>query len=93
MYESGLGWQTCLFPVTIRVMKQEYVNDNIRVTFDPEICTHSGNCVRGLASVFDINKKPWVNVDGGTSEDIEKAVLNCPSGALSFEQKSTGMIA
>ncbi len=31
---------------------QSYESDHIVVTFDPNACIHSGNCVRGLPSVF-----------------------------------------
>jgi uncharacterized Fe-S cluster protein YjdI len=62
----------------------EYRNGKIVVSYDPEICIHAGDCVRGLPSVFDVSKKPWVNVDGAPPEDIAAQVEKCPSGALSF---------
>ena len=38
---------------------QEYRNDKIVVRYDPKICIHAGDCVRGLPKVFDVGKKPW----------------------------------
>ena len=35
---------------------QEYRNDKIVVRYDPEICIHAGECVRGLPSVFNVSK-------------------------------------
>ena len=32
---------------------QEYRNDKIVVRYDPEICIHAGDCVRGFPKVFD----------------------------------------
>jgi uncharacterized Fe-S cluster protein YjdI len=64
---------------------QEYKNDKIIVRFDPKICIHSGVCVRGLRAVFDIEKRPWVNVEGATAETIAEQIKRCPSGALSYE--------
>jgi uncharacterized Fe-S cluster protein YjdI len=64
---------------------QEYKNDNLVVRFDPEICIHSGECIRGLPSVFDVSKRPWVDVDGGAPATIIEQVKRCPSGALSYE--------
>jgi uncharacterized Fe-S cluster protein YjdI len=64
---------------------QEYKNDAIIVRFDPRVCIHSGECVRGLRAVFDVNKRPWVNVEGATAEAIAEQIKRCPSGALSFE--------
>ncbi len=64
---------------------QEYRNDKIVVRYDPKICIHAGDCVRGLPSVFDVGKKPWVNVNGASPEAIAEQVKKCPSGALSYE--------
>jgi uncharacterized Fe-S cluster protein YjdI len=62
-----------------------YRNDKIAVSYDPKICIHAGDCVRGLPAVFDVGKKPWVNVDGASPESIVEQVKRCPSGALSYE--------
>jgi uncharacterized Fe-S cluster protein YjdI len=64
---------------------QEYKADTIIVRFDPRICVHSGVCVRGLRAVFDIEKRPWVNVEGASAEAIAEQIKRCPSGALSYE--------
>jgi uncharacterized Fe-S cluster protein YjdI len=64
---------------------QEYKSDAIIVRFDPRICVHSGVCVRGLRAVFDVSKRPWVNVEGASAEAIAAQIRRCPSGALSFE--------
>jgi putative redox protein len=37
--------------------------------------------------VFDYTKKPWINPEGATSEEIIKQVAKCPSGALSYATK------
>jgi uncharacterized Fe-S cluster protein YjdI len=39
---------------------QEYRNDKVVVRYDPKICIHAGECVRGLPSVFNVSKKPWM---------------------------------
>ncbi len=64
----------------------EYKGSKIIVRFDTAVCTHSGMCVKGLPGVFDVNKKPWVNVEGAGVEEIEAQVKRCPSGALSCEK-------
>ncbi|HBX81344.1 MAG TPA: hypothetical protein DEH05_09555, partial [Propionibacteriaceae bacterium] len=33
----------------------------VDVSFDGEICEHSGVCVRGLPEVFNVNERPWIN--------------------------------
>jgi uncharacterized Fe-S cluster protein YjdI len=65
---------------------QEYKNEHIIVRFDPKVCQHSGNCVRGLHAVFDTQARPWVNVNAASAEAIEAQIAKCPSGALSFER-------
>ncbi len=64
---------------------QEYKNRDIVVRFDPRICTHSGNCVRGLHAVFDVQRRPWVDVNAATVGAIAAQIERCPSGALSYE--------
>jgi uncharacterized Fe-S cluster protein YjdI len=43
---------------------QEYKNDKLVVRYDPAICIHAGECVRGLPSVFSLSRKPWIDVNG-----------------------------
>lgn len=61
---------------------QTYEGSGFAVTFDPNLCLHSGNCVRGLPAVFDVRRSRWVDVDGASAEAIEAQVARCPSGAL-----------
>lgn len=61
---------------------QTYEGDGIVVTFDPNICIHSGVCVRGLRAVFDVKRQRWVDVTAATPEEIVAQVAKCPSGAL-----------
>lgn len=66
---------------------QSYENDEIVVTFDPNVCTHSGVCVRGLRAVFDVGKKRWVMLEGAPADAIAAQVAKCPSGALQSRLK------
>ena len=63
-----------------------YSNGEVTVLWRPNRCVHSGCCVRGLPAVFDVAKRPWVNVLAADSEAIVRQVENCPSGALSWER-------
>jgi len=65
---------------------QRYTNGDVTVTYDPDICTHAGRCVKGLPSVFDVKRKPWIDVDGAPAEQVAAQVAKCPSGALKFER-------
>jgi len=74
------------------VARKSYVGAEVTISFDPEVCQHSGNCVRGLPTVFDTNRKPWINPDGATAEDVIAQVSRCPSGALRIEERPPGAI-
>ena len=62
----------------------KYSNDEITVVWKPDICQHSTNCWKGLIQVFDPREKPWIKMDGATTERIIEQVKKCPSGALSY---------
>lgn len=64
-------------------MKKEYSNGEVTVVWQPDLCSHSGKCVRGLSGVFDTKARPWINVQGADTAAIIAQVKNCPSGALS----------
>jgi uncharacterized Fe-S cluster protein YjdI len=65
--------------------KHTYENEDIAVYWDSQTCIHSAVCIRNLGKVFDISKKPWINVSAGTPEEIQNLIHTCPSGALSYE--------
>lgn len=63
---------------------QVYETEGITVTFDPNICTHSAVCVRGLPLVFDVRRPDWVRPYADTVEAVAAQVDRCPSGALKY---------
>jgi uncharacterized Fe-S cluster protein YjdI len=63
-----------------------YENGEIRVIWRPDLCAHSGVCVRGLAEVFRPANRPWIELGGAPSDRIVAQVEQCPSGALSWER-------
>jgi len=54
----------------------------IEVTFDPEVCRHTGVCVRGLPAVFDVTRKHWIRPELATIDEVAAQVARCPTGAL-----------
>ena len=46
---------------------------------------HSGVCVKTLPKVYNLKKKPWINLDMADTDKIKSQIKNCPSGALSFK--------
>lgn len=68
-------------------MTKKYSNGEITVLWQPDACVHSTICWRtatGLPDVFNPRVKPWINLEGATTESIVAQVSKCPSGALSF---------
>jgi uncharacterized Fe-S cluster protein YjdI len=63
---------------------QTYETPGITVTFDPNVCIHSGVCVRGLPLVFDVKRKHWVRPELAAAVDVAAQVDRCPSGALQY---------
>ena len=63
---------------------KKYTNGEVTVIWQPSKCIHSTNCFKGLPQVFDPRKRPWINAQGASTEEIIKQVEDCPSGALSY---------
>ncbi|WP_051697941.1 (4Fe-4S)-binding protein [Prevotella sp. 10(H)] len=51
----------------------------------PEICQHSGICVRTLPQVYNPNERPWVKPQNATTEQLIAQIKMCPSEALRYE--------
>ena len=64
--------------------KKEYTNGEVTIIWQPDKCIHSGICVRGLPNVFRPKVRPWLRIDGASTEELVNQVKQCPSGALSF---------
>lgn len=63
----------------------EYSNGEITILWKPELCIHSGICVKTLPKVYDPKSKPWLKPQNATSEELIRQVSLCPSGALSIK--------
>lgn len=58
------------------------------IIWKPSLCIHSGICARGLSSVFDPRKRPWITPENASTETIVEQVKKCPSGALTSRMNS-----
>jgi uncharacterized Fe-S cluster protein YjdI len=68
-----------------------YKNDEITVVWKPDTCIHSTLCWKGLLDVFNPKERPWIKMDGATTEKIIEQVRKCPSGALSYFLNKEGL--
>ena len=50
------------------------------------VCPAPGICLRTLPSVFDVRRRPWVDLQGADASAVSDAVARCPTGALRYER-------
>ena len=62
----------------------KYSNGEVTIVWQPELCIHSGRCVRGLPEVFKPKEKPWITPEGSTTEKIIAQVKKCLSEKLNY---------
>jgi uncharacterized Fe-S cluster protein YjdI len=67
---------------------KKYSNHDITVVWKPKVCIHSAVCFKGLPGVFNPNNRPWLTIEGGSSDEIMAQIDKCPSGALSYYRNS-----
>lgn len=61
----------------------DHVGERVIIHDNRALCAHVEYCVQDLPNVFDRSKRPWVNPNGATPEEIIALCKKCPSGALS----------
>ena len=65
-------------------MHRLYANEDITVFWNSEKCRHAKQCVTGCPKVFDITRKPWIDISQDENQKIWQAISNCPTGALTI---------
>lgn len=68
---------------------QSYTAPGITVTFDPNLCIHSGVCLRTLPAVFDVGRRRWVQPESDEVAKVAATVERCPSGALQYRLETS----
>jgi uncharacterized Fe-S cluster protein YjdI len=64
---------------------RRYKNNEITVYWKPSACVHASYCYRELIEVFDPSRRPWVDINGSTTERIIEVVNLCPTEALTWK--------
>jgi uncharacterized Fe-S cluster protein YjdI len=73
--------------MTVEKRVQSYETERISVTFDPNVCQHSGVCLRTLPDVFDVRRRQWIMPELAEPGVVAAAIERCPSGALRYQLK------
>ena len=63
-------------------MHRLYENEDLVVFWNSEKCFHAKKCVTGSPKTFNINRKPWINLERVDNKEVWQAIEKCPSGAL-----------
>ena len=67
-------------------MARIYKGDQIEIGFEMKRCIHARNCFLKLPNVFDPERRPWVDPDAASADEIGAMIRTCPSGALSYRR-------
>ncbi len=73
--------------------EKHYKKGNVTVVWKPEVCIHSANCVKNLPKVFNPKRKPWIETEHASEEELINTIKKCPSGALSYLLESSDTAA
>lgn len=65
-------------------MKKEYSNGELTIIWKPDLCIHSGICVKTLPDVYNTKERPWIKIENATTQELISQIDKCPSGALSY---------
>lgn len=67
-----------------------YTGPIVDVSYDGAVCEHAAECIRGMPSVFDTAKRPWINPEHADTPELadklREVIRRCPSGALHIEE-------
>jgi len=64
---------------------RKYRNNEIIVYWKPDACVHASYCYRELIEVFDPGRRPWVDMNGASTDRIIEVVNMCPTEALTWK--------
>lgn len=61
-----------------------YEGQELTVHYNRLLCSHAAECGARQKAAFDSSRKPWIQPDQASKQEIIDVVRACPSGALRF---------
>lgn len=68
----------------------DYEGELVVIRYEPRRCIHAEECVKGLPGVFERDRRPWIDPNQATVQEVVDAVARCPTGALRVERRDGG---
>jgi len=69
---------------------KKYTNGEITVVWKPALCVHAAVCFTELPEVFVPYERPWIKMNGASTEEIMDTVSRCPTRAISYYRNDGG---
>lgn len=68
-------------------VQRTYETESIAVHWESSRCIHTARCLQALPQVFDVRRRPWVDVAAAGADAVAEAVRTCPTGALRYTRR------
>lgn len=81
---SKIGFDSACSEVADKDGARSYTGEEITIYYNRLLCSHAGECAKRAPSVFDTSKRPWIQPDNGSVDEILDVMHACPSGALRY---------
>ena len=65
-----------------------YPGEQVDVDWDGRLCIHVAECGQAKGELFVAGRQPWCVPDTTTPEEVSEICERCPSGALTYADKS-----
>ena len=66
---------------------RRYSGEEVDILYNRARCIHAEYCIHGLDTVFERDRRVWIDANGASAQDIAAVIEQCPSGALHYERK------
>ena len=66
----------------------DYPGEDIDVHWDGRLCIHIAECGKASGDLFQMGRQPWCVPDETGTEEVAEICERCPSGALTYSDKS-----